>query len=70
MEERIVVAGLREQYPLERWPGKRVILVANLQPTTLMGIPSQGMVLAAEDDTGKIVLLTPEDPIAPGSKVR
>ncbi len=69
-EERTVVAGLREQYPLESWSGKRVILVANLKPTTLMGIPSQGMVLAAEDDEGRIVLLTPEQPIAPGSKVR
>jgi len=69
-EERTIVAGLREQYPLESWMGKRIILVANLKPTTLMGIPSQGMVLAAEDDKGKIVLLTPEQPIAPGSKVR
>jgi len=69
-EERTIVAGLREQYPPESWPGKRVILVANLEPTTLMGIPSQGMVLAAEDDKGKIVLLTPEQPISPGSKVR
>jgi methionyl-tRNA synthetase len=69
-EERTIVAGLREQYPLESWTGKRIILVANLKPTTLMGIPSQGMVLAAEDDKGKIVLLTPEQPIAPGSKVR
>ncbi len=69
-EERTIVAGLREQYPPESWPGKRVILVANLEPTTLMGIPSQGMILAAEDDAGKIVLLTPEQPITPGSKVR
>ncbi len=69
-EERTIVAGLREQYPLEGWSGKRIILVANLKPTTLMGIRSQGMVLAAEDNTGKIVLLTPEHPISPGSKVR
>ena len=69
-EERTIVAGLREQYPPESWPGKRIILVANLEPTTLMGIPSQGMVLAAEDEAGRIVLLAPEQPIAPGSKVR
>src|SRR3990172_1516261 len=69
-EERTIVAGLREQYALESWSGKRIILVANLKPTTLMGIRSQGMVLAAEDNTGKIVLLTPEHPISPGSKVR
>jgi tRNA-binding EMAP/Myf-like protein len=35
-----------------------------------MGIQSQGMVLAAEDDAGRIVLLKPEQPIPPGSKVR
>jgi methionyl-tRNA synthetase len=69
-EERTIVAGLREQYPSETWPGKQVILVANLKPTTLMGIQSQGMVLAAEDEEGKIVLLMPEQPIPPGSKIR
>ena len=69
-EERTVVAGLREQYPLETWAGKQVILVANLKPTTLMGIASEGMVLAAEDDAGKIVLLSLEQPLPPGSKVR
>ena len=69
-EERTVVAGLKEHYPPESWPGKRVIVVANLKPTSLMGIASQGMVLAAEDETGRIVLLTPEQPISSGSKVR
>ena len=44
--------------------------MANLKPTTLMGIQSQGMVLAAEDEEGKIVLLTPEQPMPPGSKIR
>ncbi len=69
-EEWTVVAGLKEHYPPETWAGKRIILVANLKPTKLMGIVSHGMVLAAEDDAGRIVLLTPEAPIASGSKVR
>ncbi|MDD5559354.1 methionine--tRNA ligase [Candidatus Methylomirabilis sp.] len=69
-EERTVVAGLKEHYPPESWAGKRVIMVANLKPTKLMGIMSHGMVLAAEDEAGRIVLLTPEAPIASGSKVR
>lgn len=69
-EERTVVAGLKVHYPPESWPGKRIILVANLKPTSLMGITSQGMVLAAEDEAGRIVLLTPEAPIASGAKVR
>ena len=69
-EERIVVAGLKEHYPPESWAGKRIILVANLMPTKLMGIASQGMVLAAEDESGRIVLLAPEQPISSGAKVR
>jgi methionyl-tRNA synthetase len=69
-EERTVVAGLKEHYPPETWAGKRIILVANLKPTKLMGIVSQGMVLAAEDESGRIVLLTPEAPVASGAKVR
>jgi methionyl-tRNA synthetase len=69
-EERTVVAGLKEPYPPESWAGKRIILVANLRPTKLMGIASQGMVLAAEDESGRIVLLTPEQPISSGAKVR
>ena len=69
-EERTVVAGLKEHYPPESWTGKRIILVANLKPTSLMGVTSQGMVLAAEDDTGRIVLLAPEAPVASGSKIR
>src|SRR5574337_710627 len=69
-EERTVVAGLKEHYPPESWAGKRVILVTNLKPTKLMGIMSHGMVLAAEDETGRIVLLTPEAPTASGAKVR
>jgi methionyl-tRNA synthetase len=69
-EERTVVAGLKEHYPPESWTGKRIILVANLKPTSLMGVTSQGMVLAAEDNTGRIVLLAPEAPVASGSKIR
>ncbi|HWQ68608.1 MAG TPA: methionine--tRNA ligase [Patescibacteria group bacterium] len=69
-EERTVVAGLKVHYPPESWAGKHIIMVANLRPTKLMGIASQGMVLAAEDEAGRIVLLTPEAPVDPGSKVR
>lgn len=69
-EERTVVAGLKEHYPPESWAGKRIILVANLKPTSLMGVTSQGMVLAAEDDTGRIVLLTSETPVPSGAKIR
>ena len=69
-EERIMVAGIQGQYAPEALIGKKVAVVANLKPARLKGIESQGMVLAAEDAEGRIVLLTPDKDIPPGSKIR
>ena len=68
-ENRTVVAGIAQHYqPLELL-GKRVVIVANLAPTTLWGITSQGMVLAAAD--GKdLGLVTVERGLSPGARVR
>ncbi|MBW1852660.1 MAG: methionine--tRNA ligase [Deltaproteobacteria bacterium] len=68
-EERTVVAGLAGHYAGEDLTGKQVILVANLKPTKLMGVESQGMVLAAEDDSG-LHLVVPDSTAVPGSKVK
>ncbi|MFQ5657226.1 MAG: methionine--tRNA ligase [Candidatus Methylomirabilales bacterium] len=68
--ERIVVAGIQGQYAIEELIGKKVAVVANLKPAKLMGVESQGMVLAAEDAGGRIILLTPDRDIPPGSKIR
>jgi methionyl-tRNA synthetase len=70
MEERQVVAGIARHYTPEELPGKRVLFVANLKPAKLRGIRSEGMLLAASDETGRLVLATTEAPIAPGSKVK
>ena len=67
-EERTIVAGIAEHYQPEDLPGKRVIIVANLKPAKLMGVPSQGMVLAAKDGD-RLVLSTVSDEVAPGSRV-
>ncbi len=69
-EERTLVAGLRGQYAPEALIGKKVAVVANLKPARIQGIQSQGMVLAAEDAEGRIVLLTPDKDIPPGAKIR
>jgi methionyl-tRNA synthetase len=69
-EERSVVAGILLDYPPETLVGKQIVLVANLQPTTLMGVESRGMLLAATDADGKLVLVTPERPAEVGSKVK
>ena len=69
---RQVVAGIARAYEPEALAGRHVVFVANLQPAKLMGIESNGMVLAALDADGRPVLLTPDDPErAPaGSAVR
>ena len=68
-EERQLVAGIRAHYAPEDLIGKQIVVVANLQPAVLRGVESQGMLLAASDGE-KVIVLSPEKPIAPGSKVR
>src|SRR6266540_5799222 len=48
-EERQLVAGIRAHYTPEELVGKQIVVVANLQPVTLRGVESQGMLLAASD---------------------
>lgn len=69
-EERTVVAGILQHYTPEEMVGKKIVLVANLRPTKLMGIESQGMLLAAEDDKGGVVILVPEKDVPSGTQVR
>jgi methionyl-tRNA synthetase len=68
-EERTVVAGIVGHYSEKDLPGKQVVLVANLEPAKLMGVESQGMVLAAEDESG-VHLVIPDVSTTPGSKVK
>ena len=69
-EERQIVAGIGKAYEPEALIGKEIVVVANLEPRTLMGGESQGMLLAASEGDGLPVLLVPEREIAPGSSVR
>ena len=72
-EERTIVAGIAQHYSAEELIGKLVLIVANLKPAKLMGVKSQGMVLAAKETdrngTERLVLATVSDTIAPGSKI-
>jgi len=68
-ETRTLVAGIARDYPPAELIGKRVVVVANLEPAKIMGVESRGMVLAA-DDGKKISLLVPDKPVESGSKVR
>jgi methionyl-tRNA synthetase len=70
-EQRTIVAGIAEAYEPEALLGRSIVIVANLKPAKLMGIESNGMVLAASPEGGKpTVLGFLEPPPPPGSKVR
>jgi methionyl-tRNA synthetase len=68
-EQRTIVAGIAEAYEPEALVGKTVVIVANLKPAKLMGIESNGMVLAASPDGGMPIVLNAE-PAVPGTRVR
>lgn len=67
-EQRQICAGIRGQYAPEELIGKQIVVVANLETAKLRGLDSQGMLLAASDN-GRVVILTPEKPVAAGAKV-
>lgn len=69
-EDRTVVAGLQGQYTVDALIGKKVAVATNLAPAKLMGIESRGMILAAEDAEGRIVLLIPDKDLPSGSQIR
>ncbi len=69
-EQRTIVAGIAEAYEPETLVGRTIVIVANLKPAKLMGIESNGMVLAASTDDGKPMLLTVDGEAVPGMKVK
>jgi len=67
-KEITLAAGLKAYYKPEDMKGKKIIVVANLDPVTLKGVKSEGMLLAAQD--GSVVsLLTVDRDVKPGSKI-
>ena len=68
-EKRTIVSGIAQHYTPGEMIGKQVIVVTNLAPRKMKGIESQGMILTAEDNDGKLQLLKPENPVTPGSNV-
>ena len=68
-EERQIVAGIGKRYEPDALVGKTIVIVANLKPAKLMGIESQGMVLAAGDADVR-GLLTVLEEVDPGTKVK
>jgi methionyl-tRNA synthetase len=69
-EQRTIVAGVAEAYEPDALVGRTVAIVFNLKPAKLMGVESNGMVLAASPDGGKPILVGFENPPPPGTRVR
>jgi len=69
-EKRQIVAGIGRAYKPEDLIGLEIAVVANLEPKTLMGIESNGMLLAASADDGEPVLLIPQKEVPPGAEIR
>ncbi len=69
-EQRQIVAGIGEQYLPEDLIGKFIVVLSNLKPAKLMGVESQGMLLAATGNDGRISILTVEKEVNPGSNIK
>jgi methionyl-tRNA synthetase len=67
---RTVVSGISEYFEPEAIIGKQICILANLEPREIKGIKSQGMILLAEDASGKLVFVTPEELVRSGSEVK
>ena len=66
-EQRQLISGIAKSYAPEALLGKEIIIVANLEPRQIMGLESQGMLLAA--DHGSPILLVPDKELPPGMEV-
>ena len=70
-EKRQILAGIKEHYSAEQLVGRQIVVVVNLAPREVIrGEISNGMLLAASDETGKLALLGPADAMLPGATVR
>lgn len=69
IDTRTIVSGIAEHFSPEEMVGRTVIVLVNLAPRELKGITSQGMILMAEDASGKLIVVAPEDEIKPGSSI-
>ena len=69
IDKRTIVSGIAEHFAPEELVGRQVLVLVNLAPRELKGITSNGMILMAEDATGKLVLLGPENKVNDGAIV-
>jgi len=68
-EQRTIITGLADQYAPEDLEGKKFVFVLNLKPKKLSGVESQGMLMVAESENGKVYLLPVPNEVPIGTKV-
>lgn len=66
---RTILSGIAVSYAPEQLIGKQVAVIANLEPRTMMGKVSHGMVLASKDESGVVKVVTIDGPVAPGAAI-
>jgi len=66
--KRVIIAGMKKYYTPDEMMNRKIVIVSNLKPANIRGVKSNGMLLAAEDDTGVVSLLDPGD-ATPGSDI-
>ncbi|HAY18344.1 MAG TPA: methionine--tRNA ligase subunit beta [Rikenellaceae bacterium] len=69
IDKRTIVSGIAEYYSPEEMVGKQICILANLQPRTIRGIESRGMILMAKQGDGKMRFITPAEALANGAVV-
>ena len=67
-DTKTMVAGIKEHYAKEDLPNRQVVVITNLEPATIRGVQSEGMVLATKDGD-KLAILMPEKEVTVGSRV-
>lgn len=69
LDKRVIVSGIAEYYTPEEMVGKQICILANLEPRKIKGIESQGMILMARQEDGKMKIITPEERLINGSQI-
>ena len=69
IDRRTIVSGIAEYYTPEAMVGKQICILANLQPRTIRGIESKGMILMAKQGDGSMRFITPQEVVANGAQI-
>ena len=68
-ERRTIITGIADQYSPEEFEGKKFIFVLNLKPKEFSGVKSEGMLIVAENEEGRVYLLPVPEGVPAGTKV-